>query len=122
MYDAKGLHEFGGRSGFVHVALGTGRDGLEDGFLIHARAGHNDLQIGTGGFQARHDVEQILAGTAAQQDEIDPLQHANIRKGGRNEFEIRFGIEEGSEAHEPQRVALHHGNTDERFLGRCSFH
>jgi hypothetical protein len=122
MHDAESLDELGRRSGFVHVAFGAGGDGFEDAFIVHAGAGHDDAQIGPNGFHAGHDVVEVLAAAIAEQDQIDVGQLAEIGQRGGDQLQIRFGIKEGPESHEAQRIALHYGDTYQRLSGNGSFH
>src|SRR5262249_12592250 len=105
-----------------NVSLGSGCNGLQNRLFVDPRASHDDAEVGAGGLQAGHNVKQVLAGTAAQQGQIDPLKGANVGPGWGTEFKGRFGIKKGPEAHEPQLVALDYGNSDERLFRHCSFH
>src|ERR1700690_3567139 len=118
------MNEFGRRGRLVHVALGAGSDGFEDAFIIHAGTGDNDAQVRTDGFEAGHDVIEILAVAVAEQDEIDAGKLADVRERGGDQFQISFGIEEGPESYKPQWIALYHGDTNDRFFGdsNSSFH
>src|ERR1700676_1301402 len=42
--------------------------------------------------------------------------------GNEAEISFRLQLEESLEAHEPQRVALNHGDTDERLVRQGSLH
>ena len=112
MNDAQGLHELGRRSCLVYVALGARSNRLQDGFIVHAGAGDNDAEIGPDGFEAGHDVEQILATAIAEQDQIDVGKLPEFGQRGRDQFQIWLGIKEGPESHKPQRIALHYGDTN----------
>ena len=63
-----------------------------------------------------YEVEQILAIAIAQQYQIDIGQASDIRKGGRDEFEVSLGVEQGAKSHKAQWIALHHGKTNGWFL------
>src|SRR5271166_896643 len=125
MHDAQSLNEFGRRGCFVYVALGASRDGFENAFVIHAGTGDNDAQVGTDGFEAGHNVIEILAVAVAEQDEIDARELPNVGERGGDQFQIRFRIEEGPEAYKAQWIAFNHGDANDRFFrssNSSSFH
>jgi len=47
---------------------------------------------------------------------------AQIGKRAEDQFQIRFGIEEGPESYKPKWIALHDGDTYKGFSSYGSFH
>src|SRR5215469_13940358 len=120
VHNPNGLNEFGRGGGFVNVSLGARSDRFQNGFFIHTCAGNDNAQVGAGGFQAGHHVEQVLAAAVAEQNQVDVLHHSDVGQGGRNQFEVRFRVEQSAESDETQRITFYHGDADE-FFCRCSF-
>ena len=117
------MNKLGRGGGLVHIALGAGGQGLEDGLVVCAASGHDNAQVRARRLQAGHHIKQVLSGAAAQEHQVNIGPRAQLRQGGRNQFQVRFGIKEGLQSNESQRIAFHHSDPDNRLLGpSSSFH
>jgi hypothetical protein len=100
-------------------SLGPTSDGLENGLFAHTGAGYDNPQLWTSPLPAGQHIEQVVApnGRPAAPNQCSAAyrRQAMKQKSARDPAPNRTG-------HNPRKVGLYPGNTDERPLHQSSFH
>src|SRR6266704_4463119 len=121
MHNPHRLYEFSRGSSLIDVSLRARGQGLQNGFIVSATPSHDDAQIRTRGLQTGHYIKEVLAGTSAQQHQINVLARTQFGQAARDQLQISLCIEQRLQPNKSQRIALDHRYSN-RPLGGTGFH